>query len=65
MKTRRLGRVRFVTKKLWNTGVYPSAVFGHQIMGTPLSTLLAMRRDAAAAVAGPKRGRCPNSVLQA
>eukprot|EP00959_Pyramimonas_sp_CCMP1952_P218179 4563495-Pyramimonas_sp.AAC.1 len=55
MKVRRIGRVRLVTKKLWNTGAYPSAVFGHQTMGTPPSTLLAMRRDAAAAVAGRRR----------
>ena len=65
MKVRRVGRLRFATKKLWNTGVYPASVFGHQVMGTPPTTLLAMRRDAAAAAAGTKKGRCLTSVLQA
>ncbi|CAK0811743.1 unnamed protein product, partial [Prorocentrum cordatum] len=65
MKVRRLAKLRFVTKKLWSTGVYPASVFGHQLMGTPPTTLLAMRRDAAAAVAGTKRGRCLTTVLQA
>eukprot|EP00959_Pyramimonas_sp_CCMP1952_P108879 2276682-Pyramimonas_sp.AAC.1 len=65
MKVRRLAKLRFVTKKLWSSGVYPASVFGHQLMGTPPTTLLAMRRDAAAAVAGAKRGRCLTTVLQA
>eukprot|EP00959_Pyramimonas_sp_CCMP1952_P419124 8779387-Pyramimonas_sp.AAC.1 len=65
MKVRRHGLLKFVTKELWNTGVYPAPVFGHEVMGAPPTTLLATRRDAAAAAAGAKRGRCLTTVLQA
>eukprot|EP00959_Pyramimonas_sp_CCMP1952_P358510 7506441-Pyramimonas_sp.AAC.1 len=55
MRLRQLPKTRFITKKLFSTGGLPAAVLGHQIMGTPPS-LLALRRDAAASVAGTKRG---------
>eukprot|EP00959_Pyramimonas_sp_CCMP1952_P415334 8702736-Pyramimonas_sp.AAC.1 len=52
LRLRRLGpRVRRVCSSLWTTGVLPQGCYGHQVLGTAPSTMLEVRRQAAAAIA--------------
>ncbi|CAK0833205.1 unnamed protein product, partial [Prorocentrum cordatum] len=71
---RRAGRIKRLRRTaalgrearcLWATGAFPQAVYGHQVHGAPPSALLALRRQAAAAVAGGQGVRCLTSTLAA
>eukprot|EP00959_Pyramimonas_sp_CCMP1952_P002008 41198-Pyramimonas_sp.AAC.1 len=50
---------------LWTTGAQPQATHGHQVAGLAPSSILAMRRGAAASAVGKGPGRCLTSTLAA
>ncbi|CAK0794216.1 unnamed protein product, partial [Prorocentrum cordatum] len=64
-KLRRLHGSHKVAQDLWRTGSYPAATFGRQVTGVPPTAVLSLRRQAAVAIVGHKRGRCLQTALQA
>ena len=58
-------RMARITKMLWSTGAQPQATYGHQATGMSPSSLLELRRAAAASAVGKGPGRCLTSTLAA
>ena len=63
-KTRRLGlRNRGKARRLLNTAVLPQMAWGHQIQGTPPTTLKRLRATLVSAAPGYRFGTCTTTLL--
>eukprot|EP00959_Pyramimonas_sp_CCMP1952_P230702 4822943-Pyramimonas_sp.AAC.1 len=56
LRMRREAPMAKITKMLWTTGAQPQATCGHQAAGFAPSSILAMRRGAAASAVGKGPG---------